>query len=138
MDLMKIGTKLLMSKMMGGNSGMATAALGKLIGSGSSLDLGSIISKMQGGGDSGLAGLAASWIGKGKNDAISSDQLRGLLGKDKITQFASEMGVDESTAISGLKETLPNMVDQASPDGSLLDSIGGLGGLMNMASKFMK
>lgn len=137
MDLMKIGTKMLMSKMMGGNSGMATAALGKLLGSGNSLDLGSVISKMQG-GDSGLAGLAKSWIGKGSNDAISSDQLRGLLGKEKIAQFASEMNVDESTAISGLKEAIPNMVDQASPDGNLLDSLGGLGGLMNMAGKFLK
>jgi hypothetical protein len=30
------------------------------------------------------------------------------------------------------------MVDKSSSGGSLLDSVGGIGGLMGMASKFMK
>lgn len=139
MDLMKLGTKMMMAKMMGGNSNMASSALSGLLGGGDKgPDLGGLLSKMQGGEDSGLAGLASSWLGKGDNEQPSSDQLLSLFGKDKVTQFASDMGVDEGTALSGLKEAIPGMVDKASPDGNLLDSVGGLGGLMNMAGKFMK
>ena len=137
MDLMKIGTQMLMSKMMGGNTNMASAALGNLLGGGDKgPDLGGLLSKMQ--GDSGLAGLASSWLGTGSNEQPTSDQLLSLFGKEKVAQFATEMGVDETTALSGLKEAIPNMVDKASPEGNLLDAVGGLGGLMNMAGKFMK
>ncbi len=138
MDLMKIGTQILLSKLTGGsgNSNSAASALGSLLGGGQNkLDLGGIISKMQGGD---LASLASSWLGKGSNKAIGADQLRGLLGDDKISQFAKELGTDEDSALTGLSEALPQMVDQGSPEGSLLDSLGGLGGLASMASKFLK
>lgn len=136
MDLMKIGTQMLLSKMTGGSSGNAMSALTGLLGNNDGgLDLGSIVSKMQGGD---MANIASSWLGKGSNESIGTDQLRGMFGDDKISQFASQLGTDEDSALSGLSEALPNMVDQGSPDGSLLDSLGGIGGLASMASKFLK
>jgi len=39
-------------------------------------------------------------------------------------------------AANSLADALPNMVDKATPEGeSLLDQVGGLDGLMNMAGK---
>jgi hypothetical protein len=38
-------------------------------------------------------------------------------------------------AAGGLSDALPQMVDKASSDGSLLDSIGGVSGALGMASK---
>ena len=140
MDLMKLGTQMLMSKLMGdsGNSDNITSALSNLIGDGQGgMDLGSIVSKMQGEGG-GLADVASSWLGNGSNQSIGLDQLRGLLGEDKVSQFASELGTDEDSALTGLSAALPDMVDKGSPDGSLLDSLGGIGGLASMASKFLK
>lgn len=137
MDLMQLGAQLLQSKLSGGQSGGdVTSALSGLMGdSKGGLDIGSLVSKMQG---SDLAGMASSWLGDGGNDAISADQVQNLLGDEKVAQFASQMNVDKDTALSSLSEVLPQMVDKSSSGGSLLDSVGGLGGLMGMASKFLK
>lgn len=142
MDLVKIGTSLLMNKLGGGNESMVTTALSALLGgdsSGGGIDIMGIISKMQGGGtSSGLTDLASSWLGDGDNDSASPDQLRELFDGDKISAFASALNVDEDTALGGLSESLPSMIDQGSSGGALLDMVGGVGGLMGMASKFMK
>lgn len=144
MDLMKIAMQVMMSKMGGGStsSSLITGALGSLLGGGGSdggLDIMGMVSKMQGGDtSSSLTDLASSWLGDGGNDAISHGQLGELFGGDKISAFAQELGVDESTAMDGLAEALPSMVDQGSAGGSLLDAVGGIGGLMGMASKFLK
>ncbi len=138
MDLMKLGAQMLLSKVTGGSgdSSIAMNALGSLLGSGDGgLDLGSIVSKMQ---DSGLADVASSWLGNGDNAPIDTSQLRNLFDGDKLSQFAAQLGTDEDTALSGLAEALPNMVDKASPDGSLLDSLSDLGGLAGLAGKFLK
>jgi len=89
MDLMKIGTQLLMRKMVGGNAGNAVSALSGLLGGGSgdsaTPDLGGLLSKMQGnetGGD--ITELAASWLGKGDNEKPSLDQLKNIFGSEKI------------------------------------------------------
>jgi len=138
MDLMKLGAEMLMSKMTGdsGSSDNAMSALSGLLGnSDGGVDLGGLVSKMQGGD---MASIASSWLSKGSNDSIGADQLRGMFGDDKISQFATQLGTDEDSALSGLSKALPNMVDKGSPDGSLLDSLGGIGGLASMASKFLK
>ena len=143
MDLMQIGMQLLQSKLGAGNaqSGDISSALGGLLGGGSDggLDIGGMVAKMQG-GDTGadLTKLASSWLGDGGNEAISTDQVSQLLGSEKVSEFASKLNVDEGTALSSLTDLLPQMVDKSSSGGSLLDSVGGLGGLMGMASKFMK
>ena len=51
-----------------------------------------------------------------------------------MADAASQLGTDEGSLLDGLKDALPQMVDKASSGGSLLDSVGGLGGL---AKKFL-
>ena len=128
MDLMKIATQLLMSKLSGGNSNLTetvvSAALSNLLptNSGGDLDLGSLIGQLNGGG---LASLASSWLGDGPNDAISGNQIADLFGQSKVSSFANDLGVDEATASNGLSDIIPSLIDSSSKGGSLLDSVGG-------------
>ena len=141
-DLLKMGASAFISSKMSGNagsgldSGILTSALGGLLGGGNSdgggLDLGSLLSGMNSGG---LAGVAKSWLGDGDNEAISTDQVTSMFGSDKISEFASQLGLSNDEAAGGLADALPQLVDNASSGGSILDSIGGLSGAMGMASK---
>ncbi|MGH1439547.1 MAG: YidB family protein [Cellvibrionaceae bacterium] len=129
MDLMKIATQLLMSKLSSGGSsslteGVVGAALSNLLptNSGGDLDLGGLLGQMNGGG---LASLAASFLGDGANDSMSGNQITDLFGQSKISSFANDLGVDESTASNSLSDIIPNLIDSNSKGGSLLDSVGG-------------
>ncbi len=138
MDLMKLGTQLIMAKL-GGNSseGGITSALTSLLGGNSSsgIDFGSLISNIteKGGG---LENILSSWMGDGDNDAVSGSQIKDMLGSDKITEFASKLGIDEDSAADSLAEAVPQMVDKGSSGGSLLDSVGGIEGAIGLAKKF--
>lgn len=140
MDMMKLATQLLASKLggnAGGNSDLVSSVLGNLLGGsgGQGIDLGSIVGNLQ---SSGLSNIAESWLGDGDNEEISSEQVEGLLGSDKIAEAAQALGADQNELLSGLKEMIPQVIDKSSSGGSLLDSVGGIGGLASMASKFLK
>jgi uncharacterized protein YidB (DUF937 family) len=108
------------------------AALALLMpGKGSNVDFGALIGKMQSGG---LASLAQSWLGDGGNAGIDTSQLLSMFGSDQISRFAEQLGIDQSTALEGLKGAVPQMVDKASSGGTL-DAVGGVSGLMGMAGK---
>lgn len=142
MDLMKLGTQLLMNKLNldadgDGNPDGIMGALSGLIGGGDgNLDLSSIVSKMHS-GDSELSGMLASWLGDGENAPISVEQVTNLFGSDKVAEFASKLNLDPDTAATKISEALPEIVDQSSSGGSLLDSVGGLSGALDMAKKFL-
>jgi uncharacterized protein YidB (DUF937 family) len=118
---------------------------------GSNLDLNSLASALSGLTDgtggfdfsalmnnlnaSGLGDIAKSWLGDGSNAGISTEQISNVLGSDKIAAFASTLGLSTEEATGGLSEALPQMMDNASSGGSLLDSIGGVEGVLGLASK---
>ncbi len=142
-SLLKMGASAFIQSKLSGNSGsgldsgMLSSALGGLLGGGNSgggggLDLGSLLSNMDSGG---LAGVAKSWLGDGDNESISADQVTSMFGSDKISEFASQLGLSNDEAAGGLADALPQLVDNASSGGSILDSIGGLSGALGMASK---
>ena len=87
--------------------------------------------------EKGMGDVADSWLGDGDNADISPDQLKDVLGADKISAAAAELGTDEGSLLEGLREAVTQMVDKSSSGGSLLDSLGGLGGVANMAKKFL-
>jgi len=139
MDLLQLGAGLIMNILNldkdgdGVPDGVAGALAG-LIGSGNNLDLGGLVGKMMAGGG-GIQEMAASWLGDGDNAPIDLEQIKELLGSDKIAAFASQLGVDEDSAADSLADAIPQMVDKGSSGGSLLDSLGGMGGVLGAAKK---
>lgn len=139
-DLLKMGASAFMNSQRSGEAGSGldlgslTSAFSSLTGDSEEggLDIGSLLGRMQEGG---LADMAQSWLGDGDNQAIESNQITEMFGADKISEFASRLGVSEDEAVGGLQDALPQMVDNASSGGSLLDSIGGISGALNMAGK---
>ena len=138
MDIMQVAAQLLSDKLgLDVDSDTISSALSSLLGDGKGgIDLASLTSKMAANGD--LGGLVSSWLGDGANSAISADSIMSLLGEGPVSSFASKLGTDSASAAGGLAEVLPQLVDQASEGGSLLESAGGLGGLMGAASSFLK
>ena len=130
MDLKAIATKMFMDKI-GGNvdADAAGNALSGLIGEGSDLDLGGMVSQLTSGG---LAGAAQSWLGDGANEAVSAEQITESLGADKIASFASQLGLNQEDAASSLAGMIPDLVNESSQGGNLLGLAGGL------ASKLFK
>lgn len=125
MDFMSIGKELL------GGEGDITSALSGLMGEGG---LDGIVNSMK--DNPQFADMASSWLGDGENLPISTDDLGSLFDSEQIASFASNLGIDSSDAMSKLSEILPSFVDSSSSAGSLLDSIGGIDGAMDMAKKF--
>jgi len=138
-QILKLGAQAFMNSQGSGDAGSnldtgtLTKALSGLSGDKGGLDIAALIGGMKGGG---MGDMLQSWLGNGQNEAISGDQVSNLLGSDKISAFASQLGISEEDAIGGLKDAMPQMVDKASSDGSLLDSMGGVSGALGLARKF--
>ena len=145
-DLLKIGASMIQNDSQESTTNLSTdlisSALGSLLGSkdGGGLDLSSIVSNLSNGN---LGEIVASWIGNGENKPIDPESTTELLGEDKLEEFAQNLGVDVETAKNSLAEVLPNLVDKAtSEDNSLasdlLEKVGGVDGLMDLAGKFFR
>ena len=140
-ELIKLGATLFQQSNLSGEAGSnldlgaLSSALGSLTGGGGGFDLGSLISSMESGG---LASILGSWLGDGANEAISPEQIGSVLGADKVSEFANNLGLSETEALGGLSDALPQMIDKASSGGSLLDSLGGVEGVIGLAGKLFK
>ncbi len=126
MDLIELGAQLLSDKL-GLNVDSATiqSALTSLLGNGQgNIDLAGLTSQFAANG--GLADAVSSWLGDGGNSAISADTIMSVLGNSQVSGFASQLGVDADSAAGGLADVIPQLIDQASSGGNLLESAGGL------------
>jgi len=145
MDLVKVGGQLIQ-----GNSDDATTgldvgdianALSGLISNGEGgLDLASLVGGLS---QNGLGEIVGSWLGNGENKSISVDQITDLLGSDKISEFASNLGLSEESAKGALVDALPQVVDQATAgEGGIMDEmlaqVGGPAGAMDMLGKMFR
>jgi uncharacterized protein YidB (DUF937 family) len=145
-DLLRMGANAIQSNSDDATTGLdsdtVTEALGSLLGGGSDggIDLSNIMSGLS---ENGLGSVVGSWLGNGENEAISPDAVADLLGSEKVSEFASSLGLSEESAAGALADMLPNVIDQAtSGEGSIidtmLDQVGGAEGAMNMLSKMFK
>lgn len=142
-DIVSMGTEMFKNKLgdraEGLDSSSVTDALsGLLSNEDGNLDLGSIVSNAMSG--DGIGSIVSSWLGDGENEAIDSGGLTSLFGEDKISEFASKLGVDSDTALSGLSDAIPNMLDKSSEGGNLMGSLlssamGSSGGIMGIIGK---
>lgn len=144
-DLLKMGAGLIQ-----GNSDDATtsldsdavtSALGSLLGGENGLDLGRLVSGFS---QNGLGEIVGSWLGSGENLPISADAISDLLGSDKVSEFASSLGLSEESAKGALADALPNVIDQATSGGGnsiidqMLAQVGGAEGAMSMLGKMFR
>jgi len=145
MDLMKIGGSLIQGNSDDSTSGLDVgdigSALKNVLGGGEGgLDLSSLVSGLSG---NGLGEIVGSWLGSGENAPISADQVKDLLGADKVSEFASQLGLSEESAAGALADALPEVVDKATTGENsivddLLSQVGGAGGAMEMLGKMFK
>ena len=123
----------LLGKKKGGAGGLNLGSLAStlvpmLAGSGALSHLGGlsgIIGKLTSGG---LGAQANSWVGTGANEPVHPDQLEAALGTDTVAQVASQAGISHDQAKTGLASLLPQLINHATPGGSIpgMDQIGGL------------
>jgi uncharacterized protein YidB (DUF937 family) len=66
---------------------------------------------------SGHGEVAQSWVGKGPNQDISSDDLGKALGADQISTLMAHTGLSREDLLAGLSQNLPDVVDQLTPHG---------------------
>ena len=71
--------------------------------------------------DKGFDDIFSSWIGKGENKMISTDQIKEVFSLDKITGLAEKLGLPEDKVTNYLKEYLPGVFDKATPNGVIED-----------------
>jgi uncharacterized protein YidB (DUF937 family) len=83
----------------------------------------------------GLGEVMNSWIGKGENLPISPDQLGGVLGGDILGKLRQHTGMDQGDLLGQLSQMLPQMVDQATPDGQIPEG-GGIGDIGSILARF--
>jgi uncharacterized protein YidB (DUF937 family) len=145
-ELLKMGASAIQGNSDDATTGLDTDsiadALGNLLGGGTDggLDLSSLVSGLS---ENGLGGIVGSWLGSGENEPISMDSITDLLGSDKISEFASSLGLSEDSAKGALADALPNVVDKATQgEGSILDDmlaqVGGAEGAMGMLGKMFR
>lgn len=135
MDIAQLGAQLL-KQVLGTQSsqdGIAAALTQLLGGSSGQIDIAGLVAKLAQNG--GMQSLLNSWLGDGANAAITPAQIAELFGDGKLGGFARQLGVTPDAAAGGLAAVLPQLVDKASSGGSLLESAGGLGGLLGAAKK---
>ena len=79
-------------------------------------DLNGLVAALQKGG---LNAQVQSWLGPGSNLPISQDQLKAVLGNTQLQEFARHLGLPVDETLKNLSQYLPDIVDKASPNGTL-------------------
>lgn len=79
-------------------------------------DLNGLVAALQKGG---LNAQVQSWLGPGANLPITEDQVKAVLGNAQVQEFARHLGLPVDATLKLLAQYLPDIVDQASPNGTL-------------------
>jgi uncharacterized protein YidB (DUF937 family) len=66
---------------------------------------------------SGAGDAARSWVSQGENMPVTPQQIENTFGSDIINQLASQFGLSKPELLQGLSETLPDVVNQLTPEG---------------------
>lgn len=67
----------------------------------------------------GAGDAARSWVSNSDNLPVTPRQIENTFGSDIINQLADQFGLDRAELLKGLSETLPEVVNQLTPDGRL-------------------
>ena len=67
----------------------------------------------------GLGATVKSWVGTGENQPISADQVHQAVGADTLKDLAAKVGMSPQDLAAKLATVLPQVVDKATPNGTL-------------------
>lgn len=101
----------------GGLGGGGLGGLGGLLaGVAGGGGLGALVEQFQ---RTGHGGAVNSWVQPGPNQRLAPNQLMEALGPDTVEHLVAESGMPKDELLQELSETLPEAVDQLTPDGKL-------------------
>ncbi|HEX3712281.1 MAG TPA: YidB family protein [Trebonia sp.] len=75
-----------------------------------------ILTKLQA---SGLDKQVMSWIGHGKNDPVTGDDIKNAVDPQKLSQVAQQTGMSQDEVADNVAQALPEAVDKATPGGAV-------------------
>lgn len=88
----------------------AGGASGALVSGG----LGELVNRFE---QSGLGGVAQSWVGNGPNQPVSPNDVESAVGGDTLDTLARETGMSRDQLLDRLSAELPQVVDKLTPHG---------------------
>lgn len=105
----------------GGTGGSVLDNLGGMLGGAGaggvlSGGLGGLIDRFK---QAGQGDTAESWVKTGPNQPVSPSQLEQALGEDDLRELSEKTGLSRQELLTRLSCTLPEAVDQYTPDGRL-------------------
>ena len=65
----------------------------------------------------GKADAVDSWVSRGPNEGVSSNDLSKVLTEEQIAFLTERTGLSREDLLAGLSERLPQVVDELTPDG---------------------
>ncbi len=68
---------------------------------------------------SGSGSKGKSWLSRGPNEPVDAAEIRAALDDRELAQIAEKLGVSEDEAADAVAQVLPDLVDQATPEGAL-------------------
>jgi uncharacterized protein YidB (DUF937 family) len=111
-----MGTLDQITAKLGGQQGTdgGVASLQKLVSS--SGGLAGLTSKLA---SSGLGQQVQSWVGNGDNRAVSGSQIKQAMDPGQVNAMAEQAGMSPDETCNHVAQALPDMVDQATPQGHM-------------------
>ena len=110
--------RLVRGKALGGLSGKTVSSIAESLLGKSGAELPDLLKKLTTGG---LGDAVQSWVSKGKNQQISTEQVKSSLGSKAMSEIAAKLGTSENTAASKVAGLLPTLVDKLTPQGEVPD-----------------
>jgi uncharacterized protein YidB (DUF937 family) len=101
---------------LGGQQGQegGLASLQKLVSSSGGLQ--GLTSKLA---SSGLGQQVQSWVGHGQNQPVSGSQVQEAMDPQQVHSMAQQAGMTDQETCDHVAKALPDMVDQATPEGQM-------------------
>jgi uncharacterized protein YidB (DUF937 family) len=75
-----------------------------------------ILSRLQ---EQGKGAKGQSWVSTGPNEPVDAADIREALDEQELSRIAQQLGVSEDEAAEAVAQVLPDVVDQATPQGEL-------------------
>jgi uncharacterized protein YidB (DUF937 family) len=69
----------------------------------------------------GKGAQADSWVGRGANEPLRAADVQEALDDQELDRIAQQLGVSREEAAEAVAQVLPDVVDQATPEGELPD-----------------